>query len=217
MTNRFMVVLSIASCVASCGDDSGSTGDAGKDAGPVPVAMDAGMDAFVDPFAPPKTFSCPMSGGSSALECTVPELNIGFLKDAGITMLGPLPIDLAGTLVMPQGCCTDDGKCGASVPMFGPPDTCLEQHQPGDQDGQCPDEVLTLDADTKIPLPGCCKPSNECGLDLGPLGLGCGERGFLISLVPGVGGSLPDGGLQGSLPCNYGHPGDDGGSDDAGN
>lgn len=225
MTKRFIAVLAVVGNVAGCGDDSGEKGDAGGVCPPGTVCdvkiptdasmdapKDASMDASMTPTNQPKMFTCPMSGGSGALQCTVPELNVDFLKDAGITMLGPLPIDLAGEVVMPQGCCTKDDKCGASVPMLTPTGECFEQNQVGDQDGQCPDEVLTIDANTKIPIPGCCKPSNECGLDLSPLGVGCGERGVLIGLVSGAGGNLPDGGLQGSLPCNYGNPDGDAGN-----
>lgn len=219
MTKRFLVACVVGGCIASCGDDSGGGVDGGKivDACACEPEMDAGKDAAMPPTDQPKMFTCPMSGGSGALQCTVPELNVDFLKDAGITMLGPLPIDLAGSVVMPQGCCTQDDKCGASVPMLTPAGECFEQNQAGDQDGQCPDEVLTIDANTKIPIPGCCKPTNECGLDLSPLGVGCGERGVLIGLISGSGGNLPDGGLEGSLPCSYGNAGNDGGSDDAGN
>jgi hypothetical protein len=223
MTKRWMSLLVIAGVVASCGDDSGG-GDApdacttdcpGKpDAAMSPT--DAGMDATMTPTVQPKMFTCPMAGGSGALECTTPALNVDFLKDAGVTMLGPLPIDLASSVVMPQGCCTEDDKCGVSVPMVTPTGVCFEQNQPGDQDGQCRDELLTLDATTMIPIPGCCKPNNECGLDLSPLGLGCGERGMLIGLISGSGGAV-DANIPGSLPCNYGNPGgDDGGTDDGG-
>lgn len=225
MTSRWIGLLLVAGCVVGCGDDTG--GGAADACAPActdrdaAMPVDSGMDASMTPTEQPEMFMCPMDGGGTgALECTVPKLNVDYLRDAGITMLGPIPIDLAGTVVVPKGCCTDDVTCGVTVPMLTPGDICFEQNQLGDKDGQCPDEVLTIGTDTKIPIPGCCKPTNECGLDLTPLGLGCGERGVLIGLVTSsVGGRLPDGGLQGSLPCSYGNPArhDDGGSDDAGN
>ena len=208
---RMPAVFAIACWLVACGDDSG-----GGDASPADAAViDAAMDAATDGTK----FTCPMDGtGSGALQCTVPELNVAFFIDAGVKMLGPIPIEFASSVVMPKGCCTDDGKCGVTETTLAPGGLCFVQNQPGDKDGQCPDEVLTLDATTMIPIPGCCKPTNECGLELAPLGIGCAERGLLVGLLTSSGGRLPDGGIEGSLPCRYGNPGghDDAGSDDGG-
>jgi hypothetical protein len=221
---RAWVLLAVGLGLASCGDDAEDVQDAcvgscGGDAAMDAATADAGKDASSGAM----TFTCPMTGGSGALACTVPELNVDYFIDAGLTTLGPIPIELASTVVRPKGCCTEDNKCGVTEGTVAPGGTCFEQNQPGDKDGQCPDEVLTIDMNTMIPIPGCCKPTNECGLELAPLGIGCVERKEIISLLPGMGGLVDggqfDGGVRGSLPCNYGNPppDDDGGSDDAGN
>jgi|RhiMethySRZTD1v2_1073278.scaffolds.fasta_scaffold04454_12 hypothetical protein len=81
--------------------------------------------------------------------------------------------ELATCLVPPRGtgtaCCTEDGKCGFSLPAFGM--GCIEANQPGNFDPSCPSLEFS-----NLRLQGCCRPDGHCGVHEPFLPLGCVAR-----------------------------------------
>ena len=200
-TSTLVAVLAAAAC-GDADDEASPTGsmDAGASVGP----SDAGQDAA-------SVGDAGLVCGADERICEAPEFDFGALVDAGVTMIGPIDItaltpEQIGTLVQPTPCCTAEGACGVTEPSLLGGGDCFALDQPGVQDGQCPDEALEVVSGVSIPVPGCCKPTNECGLDLNPLGVGCAERGAVIELVTAVASSLPDGGLEGALSCEHAGP-----------
>lgn len=215
MASRLGMSWMLALAVVACGDDSDGGGekDAGKDAAPPDMKKDSG--------APMDTgnFMC------GATMCTTPE----FMIPEGI----PIPMEIAGALgggtvcelimACNEGCCTDDGACGARNTSLTGPD-CLEQNVPGSPSADCPDVGVVLDSPVaaaltmgpvSVPIPGCCGDDLKCGLDLSYLGMGCVERskaelGTLVKLMGD--GKLP----LDSISCTPGATGDDGGTADGG-
>jgi len=159
------------------------------------------------------------SGGGAAMTmkcgtktCTAPDIGGGLIPASSLMGLGPTV------------CCagSKEDKCGVSVSFLGA--DCLEQDQVGEpKKGVCPDLELTgILALAKGFSPdlgkGCCKPTNQCGVNLGLLGVGCMERSEASKLgmnlptsLPGIdAGSLAiDAGpvpMLESIKCKYGVP-----------
>ncbi|MFO0595219.1 MAG: hypothetical protein U0228_07940 [Myxococcaceae bacterium] len=110
-------------------------------------ASKAGVDVAVPPAPPPPT-SC-----------------------GGVTCA---PFTEEDTAVGAKGCCTVDGRCGASSRfLFG--EQCLPRGGPvGTKSDACPDESGNF-----IDLEGCCRPDGSCGLSIDTVpnfDVGCVER-----------------------------------------
>jgi hypothetical protein len=80
-------------------------------------------------------------------------------------------------------CCSDRGACGVLLSVGAPPSPnlpaelpfvlgCQEEHQPGTLDRNCP-ELGSLVGTTQSGPPACCRPDGTCGIDFGPIGIGC--------------------------------------------
>lgn len=142
-----------------------------------------------------------------------------------------IPIPVPG-LPMPAHCCTpDDNLCGIASDGLLKAGTCLEQNAEGVDTAMCPTEMLSfpnpLDMTMSFPIPlaGCCRPDNQCGLSsvltvpiLGSLdlGTGCTERAHLADSLDTsmLGGAL----TWASMGCTYTPTDLDAGTgDDAGN
>jgi hypothetical protein len=156
----------MALALGACGDDEkkpATTPDAGK---PDSDGNDTDGDS-----QEPVTLQC---GGN---ECMAPQLGgqLGGLLSAAGGAGGGGQLDA----VAPEVCCAGEAedKCGAKSALLAG-DTCFEQGQVGRAAAPtCPNLPIPLPIDLiKFELKGCCKPSNECGLDLSELGVGCMER-----------------------------------------
>ena len=80
-----------------------------------------------------------------------------------------------------KGCCTPDGRCGATITfLFGT--QCVPRGgPPGVEHPACPSESANF-----IDLEGCCRPDGSCGLSIDTVpnfDLGCLERTEMERLI----------------------------------
>lgn len=191
------VISALSLGLGACGDDEKPKKNEEKDAGTKPPTTkpDGGSTNK------PTTMTC----GSN--ECTAPEAPAG----AG-NLIGMLLGGGGGAEV----CCAGENEdlCGVTSSLIAP-GQCFEQNQEGKADATC--EGIALGG--LISIPGCCKATNECGLNLNGLGLGvgCMERTAVSMVVENLpfgdllgglgGGGGGDGGLAleplQAIPCVY--------------
>jgi hypothetical protein len=149
--------LLVALALGACGDDekkAATTPDAGK-----PDNNDTDGDPGPQE---PTSIEC------GANTCMAPSLG----GDIGV-LLGTLGGGGGGESpvgdIAPTVCCAgeDESLCGASSDLLAP-GKCFEQGQVGrPASPTCPNLPIPLPIDViSFELKGCCKPSNECGLDL---------------------------------------------------
>jgi hypothetical protein len=203
--------------LAACSSKKSSTPAPKKDAG-IDSGVDSGRaDSGSTPATDSGTAATMITCGTKS--CTAPMVN---LPDGGIGGLVITPDQLA-MVVSPMVCCSGASKdvCGVTQSTVIPDGTCVEQMQKGAPNAVCPAQSVTV-MGLAVPLKGCCKPSNKCGVDVGILGVGCLERTEFSKI--GMMAAVADGGMP--LPalqvitCDYtagstdaGPGGSDSGSD----
>ncbi len=181
----FLVVAAIL--IAACGSSKTSTPSA--DAGPAkkdsavapktdagPTKKDAGPKK--DAAVASTTITC------AAKTCTAPRLDLSSLIAAAPAQFAAMitPSAEARLGYAPEVCCngTAKDKCGVTNATIIPDGTCEEQNQPGKTTTLCPTENMTFSVPTMgalpVPMKGCCKPSNKCGVDVSLMGAGCVQR-----------------------------------------
>lgn len=206
-------VLALAFVVAigsvGCGDDDGAGGTAGAGTGGSSGAGTGGSGGSGGTGGGGVT----MCGGTTCAEFEP-------------VMLPPGSEVIAGFLgdIEPVGCCIGTTTCGVTNPALLNEDACLERDVPGDiPSTECPTEMLTTPL-VPIPFTGCCRPDNQCGLQVvlfgADLGVGCAEREAFGDALTGSMVSMfitSDLNFSGST-CTYAGSSMDGGTeDDAGN
>lgn len=146
-----------------------------------------------------ETLSCRCMGGATGtLTCVSPEGSWTACgcptkegPDVAVPPAPPPPTTCGGTACAPfteedseigaKGCCTDDGRCGASSDfLFGT--QCVPRGAPaGTESAECPSESGHF-----IDLEGCCRPDGACGLSIDTVpnfDLGCLERTEMERLI----------------------------------
>lgn len=209
MEKRWFGVLFVAVALlgSACGDDEEkSAKDAGTDSGSAGTGAGTGGTGGTGG----ETLAC------GTATCMAPELDL-----SGIPGLDGLPIDLGAQGFGPEVCCAGEDKdvCGVTQSMLIPSGECLAQGQEGEPNAACPNEeqmISVFGFPFSLPLTGCCKATNECGVDLSILGVGCLER-TEASRIGMMGAAQADASLDAleAIPCVFGGA-DDGGVDDAG-
>jgi hypothetical protein len=210
MHTRWLTLVLVSTvALAACSSDKKksnppATKDAGTDSGP----SDSGSTVPTDSGSTAMTIMC------GTKSCTAPTPNLsGIAPDGGSIggfMITPDLLAMFG--FGPMVCCTPKNLCGVTQSMLIPDGTCVEQTQTGKPDKACPNESTTV-MGFPIPLNGCCKPNNKCGVDLGILGVGCLERteaSKLGMMAPPTDGGMPLPTYK-AIACSY-----TGGSTDAG-
>jgi hypothetical protein len=208
-----LVLVSAVALAACSSDKKKSTPPATKDAGTDSGRADSGSTPTTDAGSTATTIMC------GTKSCTAPTPNLsGLVPDGGIGGIMVTPDLLAMFGFSPMVCCSGASKdvCGVTQSMLIPDGTCVDQMQPGKPNAVCPTENTSV-MGLPLPLKGCCKPSNKCGVDLGILGVGCLERTEFSKL--GMGVPPTDGGMPlptyKAIACDYSgdSTGTDAGSD----
>jgi hypothetical protein len=182
---RLSAIFAASLVVAACGSDGDSKADemdAGLDAGDQGDGTDTdGTDTDGTDESEPEPIPC----GSN--QCLPPEIDLTALG-AGAALLKPI-LEQYG--ITPVACCAGEAEdtCGATQPLLIQDGTCLEQGQEGELgDPSCEAQSIDLGG-AALPIPGCCKPTGQCGFDLGLLGVGCVERteaARIFSMAPSL-------------------------------
>jgi hypothetical protein len=204
-------VIVSAALLGACGDDEKKATDAGTDAGEAGKGGNGGTGG-----TPAEPIQC------GATECAPPVVT---LPEGGIPD-SPIPITpdiIASFGFGPENCCAGANKdiCGVTQSSLIMDGSCLERDQPGRPApaDECPAGSATI-MTFELPLMGCCRPDNKCGVDLGLLGVGCLET-TEAARIQGMGGGAA-GMFDASLPviepkdCVYAPSSDDAGTEDAG-
>lgn len=129
---------------------------------------------------------------------------------------------LGGSYIDP--CCTDAGACGANAALLALagidfPDRCQARAQPGELDTSCRAKVnaaITVSEQAVFldPLPGCCRPTGDCGVMVNRLSIGAGQ----VPLAePGWGCLEASRFFAGAAPQSCGNEGGAGGAGGAPN
>jgi hypothetical protein len=213
MALRWLSVLVLgAALLGACGDDTTKAAkDAGTDSGP--TAGKGGGGGGGTGGTAPEAIMC------GTTKCDPPEIAVpdGGLMFGGMTV-SPALIAMFG--VGPENCCAGAKQdiCGVTQSMLIMDGTCLERTQAGrtSKETECPGSTTSI-MGFDLPLTGCCRPDNKCGIDLGILGVGCLER-TEAGRIGMMGASMTDAALPdlSAKSCVYAPATGDGGSDDAG-
>lgn len=200
------LVLGVASCAAifapACGssNDTGSGGSGGKDGGTGGAAGMSGSAGMAGSSGTGGTAGASGTGGTAGASGTG-----GSAGSTGMTCGTSTcqAYNIASIVDLPACCAGTNGdKCGSDLTaahalLAAIPAVCEEQNQPGTADTSCPSMTLPV---VNLPVTGCCRPDNTCGLnlDLTSLGgpsFGCADSApFLDGGTPQACGSNTDGG-----------------------
>ncbi len=97
---------------------------------------------------------------------------VGPTEECGADTCEPYGFNVMGYLdVNMPACCAGAGKdkCGLNVDQLSSfvkgISGCMELDQPGAPSAACPDKLLNM-AGQSVPLPGCCRPTGTCGVEV---------------------------------------------------
>ncbi|MFT3712408.1 MAG: hypothetical protein QM817_32575 [Archangium sp.] len=145
-----------------------------------------------------ETRECKCNTGTATMTCVAPEgawTACGCASregvDVAVAPAPPPPSSCGGTACAPmteedtevgaKGCCTDDGRCGASSDFIFGTQCVPRGGDVGRASDSCPSESANF-----IDLEGCCRPDGSCGLSIDTVpnfDLGCLERTEMERLV----------------------------------
>lgn len=121
------------------------------------------------------TGACP---GYSQVATTTPGIDEPMCGSSTCPAFAPNPPGVFA----PEHCCTETSACGVSNAGVFHADVCLERDAPGEWNAACPDEQVGMGG-LAFSLRGCCRPDQQCGLELQlggyDMGTGCAERSTL--------------------------------------
>jgi hypothetical protein len=184
--------LVLASCASEVTDSDGDDGDGnGSDCTPGDIHECTCKDGSpgVHECLDDGTWEmciCGAYGCGGKICPALEDLDVVGMRVSGLTFVSRVTaVDQLETLAIqrrPDGCCTEDDKCGAIHPQLPEDDVCREiKDDEVETSNECPDEQLGLEiesfrATASFTLSGCCTENGECGVDFSFSYVGCLER-----------------------------------------